>query len=182
MTTTVDTVTKALPTTLVEQDLPSVREWAISAGFKIGARGRFSQEIVAAYTKEFGVAPTPKSGPTKQAVYTPSPIRAWATENGYTLPARGRFSLEVTAAYNAAMGIEVAPKPAKVKKSRKVKEVPVEIDEREAKVFKVGGRSGGPLSCGFCETGHHDRCPDVMVNGKNVAYNVKCACSSADHV
>jgi hypothetical protein len=191
MTTAIEneTVTKPLTPTVVQADIPSIRDWAISAGYTVGKRGRFPREILEAYATAHGLEgpPAPKTATTP---YVHSPIRAWAKENGFDVPARGRFSRDVVKAYNDAHGIETPivepkvkpPKAEKIKKARKVAPIVIEpTDSREAVVVKVGGRKGGALVCGFCTTGNHDRCPDVLVNGQNVDHNVKCGCDEEIH-
>lgn len=96
----------------------AVREWATEAGVQVGARGRFSAELLdqfhaanpkVKYTVGHVEGQTIKgvrvtaSGRTipVQVKATPAQVREWADAQGLDVGARGRISAEVKAAFAA---------------------------------------------------------------------------------
>ena len=96
-------------------------------------------------------------------------IRRWANNNGFRLGERGRIPAEVVEAYNNR-----TTEPEQ-------EEDPFADAPEGAGTVKVG-RKKRVSQCGFCETRHHDLCPNTVKNGKNAPNPVwYCGCSLNGH-
>lgn len=89
-------------------DPSAVRVWAKENGIEVGARGRFSREVLAGFR---AANPKAKAQWDKTTV-----IRSWAASQGIETGKRGRFTAELLTAFYAAHTPSGQPKGYRAKK------------------------------------------------------------------